>query len=101
MVADYVNSFKYQTSGGIFGETMVQKQQRVIAEAQRQKRAEERKKMAEEERLKREEECKRKKEEDEARWRTEALAERLMTPWGRILYRANIGDRRFERYRRP
>jgi hypothetical protein len=73
----------------------------VIAEAQRQKRAEERKKMAEEERLKREEECKRKKEEDEARWRAEALAERLMTPWERILYRANIGDRRFERYRRP
>lgn len=100
MVADYVNSFKYQTSGGIFGETMVQKQQRVIAEAQRQKRAEERKKMAEEERLKREEECKRKKE-DEARWRAEALTERLMTSWERILYRANIGDRCFERYRRP
>jgi len=89
-----VNSFIYQTFGGIFGETMVQKQQRVIAEAQRQKRAEERKKMAEEER-------KRKKEEDEARWRAEALAERLMTPWERILYRASVGDRRFERYRRP
>ena len=50
VVADYVNSFIYQTFGGIFGETMVQKQQRVIAEAQRQKRAEERKKMDEEER---------------------------------------------------
>ena len=50
VVADYVNSFIYHTSGGIFGETMVQKQQRVIAEAQRQKRAEERKKMDEEER---------------------------------------------------
>ena len=107
VVADYVNSFIYQTSGGIFGETMVQKQQRVIAEAQRQKRAEERKKMAEE-RLKREEErkrkveeCKRKEEEDEARWRAEALTECLMTPWERILYRASVGDRRFERYRRP
>ena len=54
----------------------------MIAEAQRQKRAEERK-----------------RKEDEARWRAEA--ERLMTPWERILYCANVGDRRFERYRRP
>ena len=50
-----MNSFIYQTFGGIFGETMVQKQQRVIAEAQR---AEERKKMTEEERKRKVEERK-------------------------------------------
>lgn len=98
---------KYYATGGVCGEALVQRQKRLVAEAERQLQEEKRKKeeelkclKREEERLKKLEERKRKKEADEAWRRAEALAESRMTPLQRFLYRNNIGNRRFKRYRR-
>jgi flagellar biosynthesis GTPase FlhF len=97
---------KYYATGGVCGEALVQRQKRLVAEAERQlqekrKKEEELKRLKrEEERLKKLEERKRKKEADEAWRRAETLAESRMTPLQCFLYRNNIGNRRFKRYRR-
>jgi cell shape-determining protein MreC len=107
VIQGYVNSFRYYATGGVCGETLVQRQKRLVAEAERQlqekrKKEEELKRLKrEEERLKKLEERKRKKEADEAWRRAETLAESRMTPLQCFLYRNNIGNRRFKRYRRP
>ncbi|RLN30614.1 hypothetical protein C2845_PM05G14220 [Panicum miliaceum] len=97
VIKAYANSFMYHASMGVWGETLVQRKNRLIAEQQRLQQ----KRMQEEERRKREEEQKKQREEYEGTLRLEALAESTMTPWQSFLYRNNVGDCRFQRYRHP
>lgn len=115
VIEGHAQSFKYYTTWGWFGETIVQRNKRMLAEAQRLKQENELKKMVEakkelrklvEAERKKNEERRRKKEAEleaelEAARRADALRERNMTLWARLLHRSNAGDRRFKRYRRP